>query len=117
MAAAGYMPLAGLLRQIARDVVSTQRLLDASFVSARAAGATSALQPSPTWHRLDNVSIALELATTVRTGAARGTAAALPELDCRVPSPVSIALYGRDAAATTRISVEIAPIAASVEPR
>lgn len=114
--AAQGQPLAGILQQLARDVVSTQSGLDESFVSARNARAESGKGLEPIWYRLDNVRIALEFTTSVRRGETLGAAQASPELVCRLPNPVATALYGRDAVTTTRISVEIAPIAPRFEP-
>lgn len=113
--AAQSLPLAGLLRQVAQDVVSTQTLLDESFVSARAARTESRTGPNSIWYCLDSVRIALELTTSVRSGETLD-ARASPELTCRLPNPVSLALYGRDAVTTTRISVEIAPIVPRFQP-
>jgi hypothetical protein len=114
--AAQGLPLAGILQQLAQDVVSTQSGLDKSFVSARAAQAESGAGLNPVWYCLNNVRIALELTTSVRSGETFAAAPALPELTCRLPNPVAVALYGRDAVTTTRISVEIAPIVPRFQP-
>lgn len=104
------VPLAGLLQQLARDVVSTQRQLDESFVSSRRARADRGEGLDPVWYRLENVRIALELQASVRRAAVHAGGGGSPELVCQLPNPVAVALYGREAMTGTRISVEIAPI-------
>lgn len=64
----------------------------------------------PVWYRLENVRIALELVASVRKRATFADGQPESEMICRVPNPVSVALYGPDAVTSTRISVEIAPI-------
>jgi hypothetical protein len=104
------VPLAGLLRQVARDVVATQRQLDESFVSTRSARADRGEGLNPVWYRLEHVTIALELHASVGDAEGPAGAGASPQLVCRLPNPVAVALYGRDAMTSTRVSVEIAPI-------
>jgi hypothetical protein len=104
------VPLGEVLAHIVRDVVSTQDQLDQSFVSARAARAENSEGLDPIWFRMDSVRIALELVTSV-SGAMGEDGKSPSELICRLPNSVSMALYGRDAVTSTRISVEIAPLA------
>lgn len=120
-AGTGALPLAALLRELARDVVSTQAELDQSFVAARAARDERPGSPAPVWYRLDDVRITLGLRTTVRDGepGAEGFAAAdattTPQLLCRLPDPVAVALYGNEAVATTTITVAIGPLVPPLE--
>jgi hypothetical protein len=109
--AAQGAPLADVLAHIVSDVVSTQEALDQSFVSARSARAETGEGLNPVWFRLDSVRIALELVTSARGGEGLDGGRTASELICSLPNPVSMALYGRDAVTSTRISVEIAPIA------
>ena len=108
-------PLADLLHQIARDVVSTQRQLDESFLSARATRAESGKCPCPVWCVLESVGIALEFDASVHGGPTIGGRQSLPELICQLPDPVSAALYGHEAVRRTRISLKIAPIVPNFE--
>src|SRR5438552_9595405 len=102
------LPLAGLLREVAQDIVAAQSRLDEGFVSRRAARKPDA--PNPVWFMLDDVTIALEFAATTPSRA--GGAVDKAQLLCRLPSPMTAALYGVAVATTARVSVRIAPLTA-----
>lgn len=99
------MPLAELLRELARAVVATQDELDRRFVASRAgAAARGDDAPPPLWYHFEGVRIGLGMRGSVEK------ADESSRFVCQLPDPLTVALYGSEPVTSTWIAVELGPL-------
>lgn len=101
-------PLGALLVQTAQSILDAQRVLDtdaAGRVALYAMTPQGEITLPPIWYRMQDVTVALELAATLT----RQSAGTPGRLDARLLNPAAISLFGYRAASGLRVQFTLQP--------